>query len=272
VFPLSLLAMLRLARTADTRFAYGCAATIFLSALLLFQVQPVIGKMVLPWFGGSPSVWTTCMLFFQVLLVGGYAYAHFLTKVRSRRWVAGIHGILLLVAALFLPITPSAAWRPPGDADPTWYMLKLLAAHVGLPYFLLATTGPLVQAWFARAYPARSPYRLYALSNIGSLGALLSYPLLIEPALTTLWQGRVWSGLFVLFAAMCGSLAIVYAGRVRDELKPQATATQSSRRPECPVVRSVPQQPRRVLSIRRPGSIGRCGSCCRRWLRSCSWR
>ncbi len=188
-------------------FAWWCAVTIFLSAFLLFQVQPIISKMILPWFGGGPAVWTACMLFFQVTLLGGYSYAHFLERISSPRWRVGLHLTLIVVAAATLPITPQAAWKPADGTQPTWRILMLLAGNVGLPYFVLASTGPMVQAWFGRLVPNRSPYRLYALSNVGSLGALLTYPFLFEPLLTTGWQGGLWSAAFLLFALLCGSLA-----------------------------------------------------------------
>ena len=189
-------------------FSAWCAATIFLGAFLLFQVQPVISKMILPWFGGSPAVWTTCLLFFQVALLGGYAYADLLARVEQPSRQAVIHLILVIVALLLLPITPNASWKPDGAWHPTLHILLLLAVTVGLPYFLLSATSPLVQAWFARAYVDRSPYRLYALSNIGSLLALLSYPFFFEPSLTTSMQGNVWSVSFVVFAAFCARLTM----------------------------------------------------------------
>jgi len=195
-----------------SRFAWWSAATIFLGAFLLFQVQPIISKMILPWFGGGPAVWTTCMLFFQMLLLGGYAYAHFLVIAPSLRWQTIVHVALLVLAAITLPISPDVSWKPADGTQPTWRILSLLLANVGLPYFILSSTGPLVQAWYARFYPDRSPYRLYALSNVGSLGALLTYPFLVEPTLTTGWQGSIWSGAFVLYAVLCGLLA-VSAGR-----------------------------------------------------------
>ena len=127
------------------------AVTIFLSAFLLFQVQPLIAKMILPWFGGTAAVWTVCMLFFQVLLLGGYVYSHaYVTqRIPARRWV---HLVLLGVAAVTLPLAASAAWKPSGGDDPTWRILGLLATSIGLPYFILSTTGPLVQAWYARSH------------------------------------------------------------------------------------------------------------------------
>jgi SAM-dependent methyltransferase len=182
------------------------AVTIFLSAFLLFQVQPLIAKMILPWFGGTAAVWTICMLFFQVLLLAGYVYAHAYVRLRvpARRTV---HLVLLALAAATLPLAASAAWKPPGGEDPTWRILGLLATSVGLPYFVLSTTGPLVQAWHARSHPGAAPYRLFALSNFGSMLALLSYPILVEPMLALGRQAAIWSASFVVFALLCGLLA-----------------------------------------------------------------
>jgi len=184
------------------------AATIFLSAFLLFQVQPLMGKWILPWFGGGPAVWTTCMLFFQTMLLAGYAYAHFLrTRLGDRNQVL-VHAIATVGAILLLPIAPSLAWRPEVSGDPTWRVLGVLAASVGLPYFVLSATSPLVQAWFSVARPGVSPYRLYALSNAGSLLALASYPFLVEPMLRLKAQATVWSAGFVAFAALCVYCAV----------------------------------------------------------------
>ena len=195
---------------ANKPFAYACwsATTIFVSAFLLFQVQPVISKMILPWFGGGPAVWTACLLFFQVLLLGGYAYAHLLVSRPQLRSSLLFHFALLTLALLTLPITPADAWKPQNGSRPTWNILILLAANVGLPYFLLSSTGPLVQAWFNRVLPGRSPYRLYSLSNVGSLGALLTYPFLFEPWLTTAAQGAIWSVVFGGFVLLSGGLGI----------------------------------------------------------------
>jgi len=180
------------------------AATIFLSSFLLFLVQPLIARLILPWFGGSAAVWTTCMLFFQVLLLGGYAYAH---AVARRRFEPLIHTALLLAAAATLPIMPAETWKPAGGAEPITRILLLLGATVGLPYFLLASTSPLVQAWFARARAGANPYRLFALSNLASLLALLGYPLVVEPYLSAREQVSVWSWLFAAFAVLCAALA-----------------------------------------------------------------
>jgi hypothetical protein len=196
-------------------------ATLFLSAFLLFLVQPLIGRYLLPWFGGGPSVWTVCMLFFQILLLAGYAYAH---GVRTRLSVRGqvvVHLALLAAAMLLLPIIPSAGWKPAGGGDPTWRILVVLASSVGLPYLVLAATSPLLQAWFSVTQPARSPYRLYALSNAGSLLALVSYPVAVEPMLRLDTQAKVWSALFAAFAVLCGACAVGLwrahrAGRLGD--------------------------------------------------------
>jgi len=181
------------------------AATIFLSAFLLFQVQPLAAKAILPWFGGSPSVWTTCMLFFQVLLLGGYCYAHVLASRFDARMQAIVHTLLLLAALAALPILPDVSWKPDGSANPVGRILLLLTVNLGLPYFLLSSTGPLVQRWFSLARPGRSPYRLYALSNIGSIVALLSFPFLFEPVLTTQVLGTIWSVGFGAFVLLCAA-------------------------------------------------------------------
>ncbi len=177
-----------------------------LSAFLLFQVQPLISKFILPWFGGSPGVWTTCMLFFQVVLFGGYAYAHFLTRL-PHRWQGIIHACLIVAALACLPITPNEAWKPMGDEDPAGRILALLLATVGLPYFVLSSTGPLVQVWFTRATNGGSPWRLYALSNAGSLAALLSYPFFFEVRWDVTGQTWLWSGAFLIFAALSAAIA-----------------------------------------------------------------
>lgn len=184
------------------------AGTIFLSAFLLFQVQPIIGKMVLPWFGGSASAWTVCMLFFQLTLLLGYLYAHLSSRFLAPRRQAWLHAGLLLAAALTLPIIPNNSWKPAIGDDPAMLLLGLLAATIGLPYFLLSTTGPLVQHWFAQERPGSVPYRLFALSNFASLLGLLSYPLLFEPRFTLKEMSAFWSAGFALFALFCAALAL----------------------------------------------------------------
>jgi SAM-dependent methyltransferase/multisubunit Na+/H+ antiporter MnhB subunit len=193
--------------TIDPRLAFHYGLTIFLSAFLLFQVQPMIGKMILPWFGGSASVWTTCMLFFQMVLLLGYLYSHWVVRFLTPARQSLLHGALLLLSLASLPIGPGDDWKPQGDENPTLRILGLLAASIGLPYFVLSTTGPLIQAWFARERAGVVPYRLFALSNFGSMLALLSYPVAVEPWLSTRLQSWAWSGLFAGFALACGLLA-----------------------------------------------------------------
>jgi hypothetical protein len=194
-------------------------SSIFLSAFLLFQIQPMIGKFILPWFGGTPAVWSTAMLFFQVLLTGGYAYAYWLVKRPKQGWIhiALLGMTIALLTTLGLgwssPITPSADMRPAAANFPVFDIFLLLTVSVGLPYFVLASNGPLMQAWFSRIFPEQSYARLYALSNFGSLLGLLAYPVLIEPSLSLLQQGWAWSGGFVLFALIVGILSY----RARNE-------------------------------------------------------
>jgi hypothetical protein len=185
--------------------AYAC--TIFLSAFLLFAVQPMIGKIILPWFGGSAAVWSTCLLFFQAALLAGYFYAD-----RSTRWLkpkrqATLHIALMAVSLALLPILPSPTWKPSHAGDPSLRILLLLTVTIGLPYLLLSTTSPLLQAWYVAAKPGAVPYRLFALSNFGSLLALLSYPVLVEPIFTTHGQAFGWSGIYVAFVLICAAVA-----------------------------------------------------------------
>src|SRR5450759_2303509 len=179
------------------------ALTIFISAFLLFQVQPMIAKIILPWFGGSAAVWTTCMLFFQVALLVGYAYAHFVAKRLSPKTQVMVHATLLGLSILLLPIAPAASWKPVGADLPALHILALLAVSVGLPYTLLATTGPLLQVWYTRTHQGAMPYRLFALSNLASMLALLSYPPLVEPYLSTRHQTLVWSAAYAVFVVLC---------------------------------------------------------------------
>lgn len=197
-------------RTAgETFLVLLLAATIFISAFLLFQVQPLISKLLLPWFGGSPAVWTTAMLFFQCVLFGGYCYAHLVSRWLTLRGQTWLHLGLLVAAALAAhSILPSEHWRPHGEEDPTLRILLLLSVSVGLPYFCLATTGPLIQSWFGQAFPGQSPYRLYSLSNVGSFLALLSFPYWFEPRYDLPELGGSWSLGFWLFAATCGTTAL----------------------------------------------------------------
>ncbi|MEO5960751.1 MAG: fused MFS/spermidine synthase [Opitutaceae bacterium] len=183
------------------------ALSIFTGAFLLFQVQPLIGKYILPWFGGGPGVWTTCLLFFQTLLLGGYAYAHFSTTYLKPRKQAALHLVLLALSLVLLPIAPAESWKAHVAGDPVWRILLLLTATIGLPYFVLSSTGPLMQRWFSETNPGVSPYRLYALSNVGSLVALLSYPVFFEVKFPRHVQSTMWSAGLVLFVVFCGFCA-----------------------------------------------------------------
>lgn len=197
------------ARDAQPRFlswigpSWLYALAIFLNAFLLFQVQPLIGKIILPWFGGAAAVWTVCLLFFQVALLLGYLYAHVLTRSVGPRMQSRIHVGLLALSLLVLPILPRETWKPTGSGDPSWRILLLLTLTVGLPYFLLSSTSPLLQSWYARSRAGAVPYRFYALSNFGSMLALVSYPALIEPKLTSTHQAVLWSAIYVAAAVVC---------------------------------------------------------------------
>ena len=188
-------------------------AAIFVSALLLFSVQPLFTKMVLPRLGGSPAVWSVAMVFFQSLLLGGYAYAHFLMQLRNRALPVAIHLVLLVVAMLTLPLSISSGWGDPPTSGYAFWLLGLFAVSIGLPFFALAANNPLLQAWFVRTgHPnGPDPYFLYASSNIGSFLALLSYPVLLEPMFTLRTQNLIWTGgygLLIVLIATCGVLLL----------------------------------------------------------------
>jgi SAM-dependent methyltransferase len=191
------------------------ALTIFMGAFLVFQVQPLIAKYILPWFGGGPGIWTTCMLFFQVALLGGYTYAHLSSRWLKPRWQAVVHMVLLGVAVTLLPITPGDGWKPRDADNPVGHILALLAVNIGLPYVVLSSTAPLMQRWFTRTHPGASPYRLYALSNVGSLLALLSYPFYFETHFTRKTQAWLWGCGLALYA-VCGALCAVKLWRTID--------------------------------------------------------
>jgi len=184
------------------------AATIFLSAFLLFLVQPVIAKQILPWFGGAAAVWATCLVFFQSVLLFGYAYSDWTTRLLAPRRQAWLHMFLLAASVLAVPIIPDASWKPgEGGGEPMLLIMGLLGATIGLPYFLLSTTSPLVQAWYWQSFRHKVPYRLFALSNFASLLALLSYPVLIEPFLPLAAQSWLWSVAYGAFVLLCGTTA-----------------------------------------------------------------
>jgi hypothetical protein len=178
----------------------------------------VIAKQILPWFGGSAAVWATCLVFFQSVLLAGYAYADYVTRKLSPRRQLIVHGVMLTISLAWLPIAPGDRWKPTGGEDPMLLILGLLIATIGLPYLMLSTTSPLVQAWYWRRYQTRVPYRLFALSNFASLLALLAYPALIEPWIPNRGQTFGWSGLYVLFVISC--MATAYFS-----LRPAATTT-----------------------------------------------
>jgi hypothetical protein len=188
-------------------------AAIFVSALLLFSVQPLFTKMVLPRLGGSPAVWSVAMVFFQSLLLAGYAYAHYLMQIRNRMIPVAIHLALLVIALLTLPLSIANGWGEPPTSGYAFWLLGLFAVSIGLPFFALAANNPLLQAWFVRTgHPnGPDPYFLYASSNIGSFLALLSYPILLEPMFTLRTQNLIWTsgyGLLIVLIAACGLLML----------------------------------------------------------------
>ncbi len=214
----------------------------FLSAFLIFQIQPIVGRYILPWFGGTPAVWSTSLLFFQVLLLAGYGYAYWLSSSLKPRRQASLHLVLLGVSVSLL----FAAWyarqsrvMPPAvslasiSGMPVRSLLTILLFSVGIPYFTLATTSPLIQSWYSRAKPGRSPYALYAWSNAGSLIGLISYPFLVEPALTLRTQGVAWSLVFLLFVASMGCGASRLLRRQGDGLANEDRSADAPPQPLC---------------------------------------
>src|ERR1700752_696342 len=186
---------------------------IFVSALLLFSVQPLFTKMVLPRLGGSPAVWSVAMVFFQSLLLAGYAYAHYLTKASNRVVPVVVHLLLLVAAMLTLPLAIRSGWGEPPTSGYAFWLLGLFVVSIGLPFFALAANNPLLQAWFVpTGHPnGPDPYFLYASSNIGSFLALLSYPVLLEPMFTLRTQNLFWTcgyGLLIVLIAACGVLLL----------------------------------------------------------------
>ncbi|MDG2335636.1 MAG: fused MFS/spermidine synthase [Myxococcota bacterium] len=173
------------------------ATAIFLAAFLTFLIQPMVGKRILPWFGGAPAVWTLCLVFYQTALFFGYAYAYLLLRFVRPSLQLVVHSAVFGMALVLMPALPGEDWRPVGQVDETVHILTTLVANVALPFMALTSTGPLVQAWFARSYPSSSPYPLYAISNLGSLLALLAYPALLEPAFSLSSTAVLWSWAFV---------------------------------------------------------------------------
>jgi SAM-dependent methyltransferase len=197
--------------------------TILASACLLFLVQPLISKLILPWFGGSAAVWITCMLFFQAGLLAGYLYAHALTRFLRPYQQAFVHSLLVLASIAALPILPNAHWQQQPGADPTWRVFAVLASAVGLPYALLSSTSPLLQSWYAVGNKGVLPYRYFALSNAGSLAALLLYPIAVEPFLAGHAQAWLWSAAYFVFALLC----IATAGIASRSAAPAGSTAQT---------------------------------------------
>ena len=197
------------------------ALTIFLGAFLLFQVQPMVGKLLLPWFGGGAGVWTVCLLFFQVALLLGYAYADLLQRVTRGRAQVLVHAAVLLVSLLWLPLQASRDWLETAQAQgPTVGIMFILAVTIGLPYIVLSSTSPLMQKWFSLSHPGRSPYRLYALSNLGSVLALVTFPFVFEPRFAIGSQTLTWTVLYLGFAACIGWCGVSLYRRGRAVWEP----------------------------------------------------
>ncbi len=210
---------------ANAGIQFLFAGTIFGSAFLLFLVQPLIAKQILPWFGGSAAVWSICMVFFQVALLAGYAYSDWISRHLRMRAQALLHVALLLASLAFLPIVAGAQWKPAGAEDPAWRILGLLVGTIGLPYFLLSTTGPLVQSWVSRTPWGARVYRYFSLSNLASLLSLLSYPVLIEPRSTLMQQAIGWSWGYAGFVVLCAGTTLYMARRWNHDLPAAAAST-----------------------------------------------
>jgi hypothetical protein len=208
-------------------FGWGCAASVALASFLLFQVQPLISKAILPWFGGGTGVWTACLVFFQVGLFAANAYAHGLARLGSAG--RALHLLLLVAALATLPILPGEAWQPADASRPTARIVALLAAHVGLPYFLLAANSPLVQTWLATRGAGAATYRLFAVSNLASLAGLLTFPFLFEPRMAISTLGSVWCAGFSAFAAL--TVLLVGVSVRRTGASTPATASDSGAPP-----------------------------------------
>jgi SAM-dependent methyltransferase len=205
------------------------AVTVFSSATLVFLVQPMVAKLVLPLLGGSPSVWNTSMAFFQIALLVGYGYAHLLQRIASVRRQAWVHGAALILAAIALPLRVNELAGPPSSEHPNIWLLTVLTLSIGAPFAVLSATAPLVQAWYARTVGAgegKEPYVLYSASNLGSLIALLAYPILLEPTLTVHGQRMGWSVGYGAFVLLMAGLAFMVL-RARD-LAPEAAATRAT--------------------------------------------
>jgi len=226
-------------RSSPTLVVAAFMVTMFLSAALLFLVEPMFAKMALPLLGGSAAVWTTCIAFFQVTLLAGYAYAHVSAKWLGKRQQVALHAVVLLAALALLPIHVPAGWTPPVQPNPVAWLLRLLLVAVGLPFLAMSATTPLLQEWYARSGQPSSgdPYFLYAASNSGSLLGLLSYPFLLEPLLRLSDQSRLWAwgyGLFILWVAGC----ILLVWRFPHELPSLASTVLPDARDESVAARN----------------------------------
>jgi hypothetical protein len=185
--------------------------TIFLGSFLLFLVQPMIAKFILPWFGGGAAVWNVSLIFFQTVLLGGYLYGHLATSFLNKKKQFYLHISILIISLLFLPIIPSLGWKPVNAGNPTLKILGLLLVTIGIPYLVLSTTSPLIQVWFSKEFEGKSPYRLYALSNIAALSSLFLYPVLIEPHITLKNQAYLWSALYAIYVLLTGFTIYKYS-------------------------------------------------------------
>src|SRR5258708_39935812 len=228
------------ATSSRISFTYGL--TICVGAFLLFQVQLIVGKYILPWFGGTPGTWTTCMLFFQVLLLAGYGYSHLLSGRLSPRAQTKSHIIFLLLSVAVAlagtifwktPLLPGSSWKPASSENPILHILGLLLVAAGLPYLLLCTTAPLLQHWYSQSHAGRSPYRFYALSNTGSLLGLLTYPFVFEPELSLHAQAWMWFAAYLVFvvgAILCGwdsRRKMVSAAHTEELAQPEVVPTKT---------------------------------------------
>jgi hypothetical protein len=217
----------RVSQLPQTKSVRLYATPVLLSAFLLFLVQPMLAKAILPRFGGVASVWIVAMLFFQGMLVVGYGYTYLIARFLPSRVQPILHVLLLLGSLLLMPIAPWRTWQAETPGDPSLQILRVLFLSVGLPYFLLSTTGPLIQAWYSRSQRIAFPYRLFALSNLGSLVALLAYPTAVEPFISTRHQMLVWSSLYGVFTVVC-TVAAFHFWRSRAEACEASTAPVTS--------------------------------------------
>ena len=231
-------------------------STVFLGAFLLFLIEPLIAKLILPWFGGGAAVWATCLVFFQAALLLGYFYADATTRRLSPQGQSWLHIALLIVSLLCLPVAPRGFWRLHVSVDPAWRILGLLTSTIGLPFVLLSATSPLMQTWYARRAAHESPYHLYALSNVASLLALLSFPFLIEPRSSSDQQALLWSVIYGAFVA----LSSVTAWRSRRNGRSWAASLKAARGEVRPSRAGPASAPASVA--REDASAGEAGDAC----------